>query len=78
LVTGLSAIQEAATMDVLCIDKTGTLTQNRQTVAAVVPLAGETENEILAWAATVCDETTQNPLDLAILRALDRRTAPEL
>ena len=78
LVTGLSAIQEAATMDVLCIDKTGTLTQNRQTVAAVVPLAGETENEILAWAATVCDETTQNPLDLAILQALDRRTAPEL
>jgi len=78
LVTGLSAIQEAATMDVLCIDKTGTLTQNRQTVTAVIAFAGEAENDILAWAATACDETTQNPLDLAILQALDRRTAPEL
>lgn len=78
LVTGLSAIQEAATMDVLCIDKTGTLTQNRQAVAAVVALDGGTENEVLAWAAAACDETTHNPLDLAILRALDRRRAPDL
>ncbi|WP_205451965.1 HAD-IC family P-type ATPase [Sphingobium estronivorans] len=78
LVTGLSAIQEAATMDVLCIDKTGTLTQNRQSVASVVSLTGEPENDILAWAATACDETSQSPLDLAILRALDRSTAPDL
>lgn len=78
LVTGLSAIQEAATMDVLCIDKTGTLTQNRQTVAAVIALTGETENEILAWAAAACDEATQSPLDHAILQALDRATAPDL
>lgn len=78
LVTGLSAIQEAATMDVLCIDKTGTLTQNRQSVTAVVALAKETENDILAWAAAACDETAQNPLDHAIMQASDRQAASKL
>lgn len=78
LVTGLSAIQEAAVMDVLCIDKTGTLTQNRQSVTAVRALSGEAGNDILAWAAAACDETAQNPVDLTILGALDRRMAPGL
>ena len=74
LVTGLSAIQEAATMEVLCVDKTGTLTQNRQTIAALVPFSGESENDVLFWAAAACDESTQNPLDLAILHELEYRS----
>jgi H+-transporting ATPase len=74
LVTGLSAVQEAATMDVLCIDKTGTLTQNRQTVAAIVPLAGETEEDVLAWAVSACDQASPGPLDLAILSASETRS----
>ena len=78
LVTGLTAIQEAATMDVLCIDKTGTLTRNEQAVTAVSSLTDETGNDILAWAAAACDEAAQNPLDAAILQALDRRTEPDL
>ncbi len=73
LVTGLSAVQEAATMDVLCVDKTGTLTENRQTLVAVVPLAGDSEDAVLAWAAAACDESTQSPLDRAILQALEQR-----
>jgi H+-transporting ATPase len=76
LVTGLSAVQEAATMDVLCIDKTGTLTQNRQTVTALLPFSSESENDVLAWAASACDEATENPLDLAILQALQQRSIP--
>jgi H+-transporting ATPase len=78
LVTGLSAVQEAATMDVLCIDKTGTLTQNRQTIAALLPLAGESEDDVLAWAAAACDETTESPLDLAIISALKHRSIKPL
>ena len=74
LVTGLSAVQEAATMDVLCVDKTGTLTENRQTLVAVVPLAADTEEEVLAWAAAACDESTQGPLDAAIIHALKQRS----
>jgi H+-transporting ATPase len=78
LVTGLSAVQEAATMDVLCVDKTGTLTQNRETLAAVVPSLGESEDEVLAWAAAASDESNQSPLDLAILQALKERSVPPL
>jgi H+-transporting ATPase len=78
LVTGLSAVQEAATMDVLCVDKTGTLTQNRQTMAALVPFSAESEDEVLAWAAAACDESTQSPLDLAIIRAAEQRSVRPL
>jgi H+-transporting ATPase len=74
LVTGLSAVQEAATMDVLCVDKTGTLTENRQTLVAIVPLASDTEDEVLAWAAAACDESMQSPLDMAITQALEQRS----
>ena len=78
LVTGLSAVQEAATMDVLCVDKTGTLTENRQTLVAVVPLAADAEDDVLAWAAAACDESTQNPLDAAIIHALEQRALQSL
>ncbi|HQS44926.1 MAG: divalent cation transporter [Rhizobiales bacterium 24-66-13] len=78
LVTGLPAVQEAATMDVLCIDKTGTLTENRHAVAAIIALPGESETDILAWAATACDGATQGPVDLAILGAARQRSIPLL
>lgn len=74
LVTGLSAVQEAATMDMLCIDKTGTLTHNRQVITAIVPLAGESENDVLAWAAAACNEASQGSLELAILDAQRQRS----
>ncbi|WP_448510292.1 HAD-IC family P-type ATPase [Immundisolibacter sp.] len=78
LVTGLSALQEAATLDVLCIDKTGTLTQNKESLAALVPFAGESEDEVLTWAAASCDEATQGPVELAILGAFKERSLQPL
>ncbi|HDS1363384.1 TPA: HAD-IC family P-type ATPase [Stenotrophomonas maltophilia] len=77
LVTGLSAVQEAATMDVLCVDKTGTLTQNRQTLAGIAALPGEKDDDVLAWAAAACDEATQGALEVAILGALRKRAIPQ-
>ncbi len=78
LVTDLSAIEEAAGMDVLCTDKTGTLTQNRQSVAAVEPLTDGGPDPLLALARAACDEATQDPIDLAILRAADARNTARL
>ncbi|WP_324779904.1 plasma-membrane proton-efflux P-type ATPase [Thiobacillus sedimenti] len=69
LVTRLSAIEEAAAMDVLATDKTGTLTANRLGVAALSPHAPYGEEEVLRLAALACDEATQDPIDLAILDA---------
>lgn len=69
LVTRLSAIEDAATMDVLCLDKTGTITENRLTVEKIVPFSPSTEEEALRLAALASDEATQDPIDLAILNA---------
>lgn len=74
LVTGLSAVQEAATMDVLCVDKTGTLTHNRQVLTAIVPVSGESESDVLAWAAAACDEASRGPLESALLDAMAQRS----
>jgi len=67
LITRLSAIEEAAAMDVLCVDKTGTITENRLTLGALVPLAEASEAQLLELAALASDEATQDPIDLAIL-----------
>ncbi len=80
LVARLSAIEEAAAMDVLCSDKTGTITRNRLALAGALPLPGASEAELLFLAALASDEATQDPIDMAILavassRAVDLRGA---
>lgn len=67
LVTKLSAVADAATMDTLCVDKTGTLTQNQLTLVEVHPLPGYSAEEVLRWAALASQEADQDPIDLAIL-----------
>lgn len=73
LVARLSAIEDAASMDVLCLDKTGTLTENRLTVEQLVPFASATSDEVLRLAALASDEATQDPIDLAMLEAARAR-----
>ena len=75
LVTRLAAIEEAAGMDVLCSDKTGTITQNRLAVSAVRPLAPYTDDELLRLASLASEESTQDPIDLAIIAAARARGA---
>ena len=66
LLTRLSAMDEAATMDVLCADKTGTLTCNELSVASVHPMPGFDEAHTLALAALASSEGGQDPVDQAI------------
>ena len=73
LVTRLSAIEEAAGMDVLCTDKTGTITENRLSLATAAPFAPFSDDELLRRAALACDPATQDPIDLAILSAAQAR-----
>ncbi len=75
LVTRLSAIEEAAAMDILASDKTGTITENRLAVADLRPLAPHRELDLLRAAALACDEATQDPIDLAVLAAARARSA---
>jgi H+-transporting ATPase len=78
LATRLSAIEEAAAMDVLCSDKTGTITENRLTLARLHPYPPFSEDELLRLAASASDEATQDPVDLAILSAAVSRASPSL
>jgi H+-transporting ATPase len=69
LLTRLSAAHEAAAMDVLCADKTGTLTRNALEVADVVPMPGFDRHRVLALAALASSEADQDPIDAAIRAA---------
>ena len=69
LLTRLSAAHEAATMDVLCSDKTGTLTQNALTVDAVSAFPGFDRDRVLALAALASSEADQDPIDATIRRS---------
>ncbi|HVC20166.1 MAG TPA: HAD-IC family P-type ATPase [Vicinamibacterales bacterium] len=69
LPTRLSAVDEAATMNVLCADKTGTLTQNALTVTIVHPMPGFDEAHVLALAALASSDGGQDPVDGAIRSA---------
>jgi H+-transporting ATPase len=67
LVTRLSASEDAATMDILCADKTGTITMNKLSLANVMPLNGFDENEVILCAALASQEANQDPIDLAFI-----------
>ncbi len=67
LITRLSAVEDAATMDVLCVDKTGTITMNQLAVTGVIPLEHATESDVLFAGALASREANQDPIDLAFL-----------
>jgi len=73
LVTRLSASEDAATMDVLCVDKTGTITMNQLAVTGVVPLEQATEADVLFAGALASQEANQDPIDFAFLAAAKER-----
>ena len=69
LVTRLSASDDAATMDVLCVDKTGTITANKLTITDVIPFEGASAEDVLRYGALVSHEANQDPIDSAFLEA---------
>ena len=75
LPTRLSAVDEAATIDVLCADKTGTLTLNALTVTAVRPAPGFDEAALLGLAAVASADGGQDPVDAAIRAAASSKGA---
>jgi H+-transporting ATPase len=69
LPTRLSAVDEAASIDVLCADKTGTLTKNALTVTTVCPMPGFDEAHVLTLASLASSDGGQDPVDGAIRTA---------
>ena len=77
LFKGGESLERLAHIDTLVLDKTGTLTEGKPEVAAIHPVAGSTEDEVLALAAAL-ERRSEHPLARAILSAAEKRnlTAP--
>ncbi|HEV2363643.1 MAG TPA: plasma-membrane proton-efflux P-type ATPase [Caulobacteraceae bacterium] len=69
LVTRLSAAEDAANIDVLCADKTGTLTQNRLAVVGTASTSGFADADVVRLGALASNVADQDPIDLAFVEA---------
>ena len=72
LTTQLSGLQEAASIDTLLVDKTGTLTQTHPQLTGIYPRKKLSRSKLLALAGCICDPTSKNPLDLAIRQKINK------
>lgn len=67
LVTGLGSIEDAASIDILCLDKTGTITQNKISVIDCVTFSGYKKEAVAAIASLASEEEGGDEIDLAII-----------
>ncbi|OTG82476.1 plasma-membrane proton-efflux P-type ATPase [Acinetobacter sp. ANC 4558] len=70
IVSRLSAIEELAGVDVLCSDKTGTLTLNQLTLQEPITFNQTSSDDIILAASLACQRQSTDALDLAVLKAL--------
>ena len=77
IVSRLESIEEMAGMDVLCSDKTGTLTKNELTLGEPVTFQNTTVGELRRVAALASKAENQDPIDLAVLAGAANDSAPE-
>ncbi len=67
IVSKLTAIEEMAGMDILCSDKTGTITKNKITVASLMPFNDFTEKDIIKYSVMASKEEDHDAIDSAII-----------
>ena len=78
LPTRLTALDEAAGINVLCSDKTGTLTRNQLFVTSVRPMPGLDEAHVLGMAALASSDGGEDSVDAAIRSAAAQKPATDL
>jgi len=75
LVSRLSATEDAATLTTLCIDKTGTITQNKLSVQDIEAAENFTKDDILRYGVLASVAANNDPIDMAFLqKATDNKT----
>ncbi len=74
IVTKLESIEEVAGLDVLCCDKTGTLTQNKISLGDSTPFnKNNSPDSLIIQGALASKEENQDPIDLAIINAIKNK-----
>ncbi len=71
IVSRLIAIEELASMDVLCSDKTGTITENRLAIAGIESYAGFTKEDVLLAARLASREEDRDPIGMVIIERVE-------
>lgn len=66
LVTRLDSIEDAASIDVLCLDKTGTLTMNQLAIKDIIPFSGYEKDDVIKLAALTAKPESKDTIDFAI------------
>lgn len=67
LVTRLDSIEDAASMEILCLDKTGTITQNKLSVTDPIPFAGYGKEDVATIASLASKEESKDVIDLTVI-----------
>jgi H+-transporting ATPase len=67
IVSKLTSIEEMAGVDILCCDKTGTITKNELTVSEVKPFGTFTDDDVLRFGFLASREEDNDPIDNAII-----------
>lgn len=75
LVSRLSATEDAATLTTLCIDKTGTITQNKLSIQDIEAAENFTIDDVLRYGSLASVVANNDPIDMAFLqRTIDNKT----
>ncbi|VAW97747.1 Lead, cadmium, zinc and mercury transporting ATPase; Copper-translocating P-type ATPase [hydrothermal vent metagenome] len=77
VVSKLTAIEELAGVDILCSDKTGTLTENKMQVADPIVLEGHSPSELFLLAALASQRENNDPIELPIFHYIEEKL-PEI
>jgi Cu+-exporting ATPase len=72
LIKNAEALERFAKVDTLIVDKTGTLTEGKPKVTAIVPAKGFDESEVLQLAASL-ERASEHPLAAAIVQSAEER-----
>jgi len=72
IVSRLTAIEEMAGMEILCADKTGTITQNAISIGEVKTFPGISEQDVITAAALASKRESNDPIDMAVFSRYDR------